>query len=348
MIRPGSTDPLADIERVARDWTERQIAICGGHTTRARYLRAVEKRGLAYAKAVGLEDWQLIDEMGKAVDLFNDLALADVRIGQHKSLKDTGWQHQDVWEVFRRGLGSGTHREFYRGDIESIAGRLLAMEWLEMPYLEWAIVDCLIYNEIVKFADAIQGDWPGPKCLGGNLAHMLGGDFAAIRRAEWIWNAKLYAIWYLAIPAAAAAIYLAGLTGTHSHVLDERIVAAAVYLTGAGVAIGVIWALLTALHFSLRFSRFVLLVIGHHLSLGGSLAKFADEPIEPVHKGRMRLWEQMAKAYRLLEGAVLCPTMIHDELTKTKELGTVWSNSAFAIVVRAIRRNPSTWIVWPP
>jgi hypothetical protein len=55
----------------------------------------------------------------------------------------------------------------------------------------------------------------------------------------------------------------------------------------------------------LRFSKFVLLIIGHFLHLGGSLAKFAGEPTEPIHKGRVRLWEQMGKAYRPLDGSVL-------------------------------------------
>ena len=69
-----NADSLVYVERAARDWTERQIAICGNHTVRAELLRAIEKRGLTYAKTVGLEDWQMIDEMEKAVDLFNDLA----------------------------------------------------------------------------------------------------------------------------------------------------------------------------------------------------------------------------------------------------------------------------------
>lgn len=60
---------------------------------------------------------------------------------------------------------------------------------------------------------------------------------------------------------------------------------------------------------------------------------------------RDSLWRKMARVHRLLDGALLNPTMIRAELLATREAGAIWDNAVYSVVDHVIARNPVVWAI---
>ncbi len=52
----------------------------------------------------------------------------------------------------------------------------------------------------------------------------------------------------------------------------------------------------------------------------------------------------MRHVHRLLEGPVISPKLVREEMAKTTTGGAVWDSAAWAIVDRVISIDPNVWV----
>ncbi len=50
---------------------------------------------------------------------------------------------------------------------------------------------------------------------------------------------------------------------------------------------------------------------------------------------------------RAISGLVIHPTMLKEEMLKTKEKGAVWDAALYALVDRIISIDPAVWVIQP-
>jgi hypothetical protein len=62
----------------------------------------------------------------------------------------------------------------------------------------------------------------------------------------------------------------------------------------------------------------------------------------------LKLWDKMYEVWRMLEGPVINPTMLRDQQMKTREAGAVWDPPIYALIDRAIARDPTAWTTLLP
>lgn len=79
--------------------------------------------------------------------------------------------------------------------------------------------------------------------------------------------------------------------------------------------------------------------------LFGSTRDFND-PKSPISLAS-NLFESMYQVWRCLTGPVVNPTMVRDEMMKSKNLGAVWDVPAWSLVERVIDSDRAVWLVGP-
>lgn len=75
----------------------------------------------------------------------------------------------------------------------------------------------------------------------------------------------------------------------------------------------------------------------------GPSREFTD-PSSPFSK-TMHLWETMYDAWRALTGPVVNPTVVRDEMIKSKNEGAVWDVPSWALIERVIEFDRAVWLV---
>ena len=61
----------------------------------------------------------------------------------------------------------------------------------------------------------------------------------------------------------------------------------------------------------------------------------------------LELRKAMTGVYRLTAGLVIHPTMLKEEMLKTKEKGAVWDAALYDLVDRIISIDPAVWVIQP-
>ncbi|MGM4965764.1 hypothetical protein AB7714_19870 [Tardiphaga sp. 1201_B9_N1_1] len=61
----------------------------------------------------------------------------------------------------------------------------------------------------------------------------------------------------------------------------------------------------------------------------------------------MNTWQAMYEVWRLLTGPVLNPSLVREEMTKSKELGARWDVPSWALIDRVINSDRAVWLVGP-
>lgn len=79
--------------------------------------------------------------------------------------------------------------------------------------------------------------------------------------------------------------------------------------------------------------------------LFGPSKDFSD-PKSPYMKVT-KVWESMYNTWRALSGPVINPTMVRDEMRKSKGDGAVWDVPSWALIERVIEFDRSVWLVGP-
>ena len=97
----------------------------------------------------------------------------DDYITEYREKYDSLWQHFNVLWVMSRGeskygaLAEGLQPKV--DQLEVIAEKLVAMRDLHSPYLEWALIDALIYSECIAFAQEMSSNKTSLGALKGTL-----------------------------------------------------------------------------------------------------------------------------------------------------------------------------------
>jgi hypothetical protein len=79
--------------------------------------------------------------------------------------------------------------------------------------------------------------------------------------------------------------------------------------------------------------------------LFGPSREFSD-PKSPISRA-LNIWQSMFEVWRCLAGPVINPTMVRDEMTKSKSLGAVWDVPSWALIERVIEFDRAVWLVGP-
>jgi hypothetical protein len=79
--------------------------------------------------------------------------------------------------------------------------------------------------------------------------------------------------------------------------------------------------------------------------LFGPSKEFSD-PNSPYMKV-LKVWDSMYNTWRALSGPVINPTVVRDEMLKSKGDGAVWDVPSWALIDRVIEFDRSVWLVGP-
>jgi hypothetical protein len=78
---------------------------------------------------------------------------------------------------------------------------------------------------------------------------------------------------------------------------------------------------------------------------GRSSREFAD-PKSPISLAS-NIWQTMYGVWQSLTGPVINPTVVRDEMIKSKNLGAVWDVPSWALIERIIESDRAVWLVGP-
>lgn len=77
----------------------------------------------------------------------------------------------------------------------------------------------------------------------------------------------------------------------------------------------------------------------------GSNREFTN-PKSPISLAS-NVWQTMYEVWRCLTGPVVNPTLVRDEMIKSKNVGAVWDIPAWALIERVIEFDRAVWLVGP-
>jgi len=68
----------------------------------------------------------------------------------------------------------------------------------------------------------------------------------------------------------------------------------------------------------------------------------SDDRLNPL-----LLWEKMYAVWRSLDGPVVNPSVVREEMMKSRDEGAVWPVPAWALIDRIIEIDPAVWVTHP-
>jgi hypothetical protein len=77
----------------------------------------------------------------------------------------------------------------------------------------------------------------------------------------------------------------------------------------------------------------------------GPSREFSD-PKSPISRAST-VWQAMYEVWRSLTGPIINPTMVRDEMMKSKSLGAVWDLPSWSLIERIIESDRAVWLVGP-
>jgi hypothetical protein len=81
------------------------------------------------------------------------------------------------------------------------------------------------------------------------------------------------------------------------------------------------------------------------VSIFGPSREFND-PKSPISLAS-NVWQTMYEVWRCLTGPVINPTMVRDEMIKSKNVGAGWDVPSWALIERVIEADRAVWLVGP-
>jgi hypothetical protein len=298
-------------------------------------------RCVAEALRQGDTQWDLEDRLQHAWDLLNTIQVN----ARHQALRDLIWKksERDMTDEEKKKVDAAEHRIWKRhdpqrayfegessehtpglqkGDLLADCADYLERPWLRHPVVDWMLLDMLITRELVAFGEHIKENMlPGPRgILGVNERYIdANGNLAEMQKIRWgelgdrLW---VKGFWTIIVPVGA--IILSFMFGAE----------------GAGSSLLSIWGGLWAAFLGLKVLRGAARLAG--------LGRFVD----PTVKAK-KLWEEMYRVWKLLEGPVVNPMVFKESLMKSKEAGAVWDMPAYSIIDKIIADDPAVWVVDP-
>jgi len=102
-----------------------------------------------------------------------------------------------------------------------------------------------------------------------------------------------------------------------------------------GWSLLVTYLLLISIFFAVKLARWLLRGFR-------KLRRVPDDRLKPF-----LLWDKMYAVWRSLEGPVVNPSMVREEMMKSRDEGAVWPVPAWALIERVIQIDPAVWVTQP-
>jgi len=266
-----------------------------------------------------LKTLERLEDAGRLFNLLPSRYIGDGTGQQHRDL----WEHRDdlVDEFRRAGYRNkdGTFLQGYRP--VNIAAELVERPWLDSRFMEWAIVDSLVCEEIRQFGRSILETWG---------QHQEEPLFLSARAYEKGLDVLLYGLEKSKI--------LSSLSEAIIFIL--LFMALPLYGIWYGLANDALWAVIVGgivfcycqAALAYRIIRKILFWILNR-----------KPPQTPLERN-IELWNCMHDAYRELTGPVVDPSRVKKALETAAEKGAVWDGVVYAILNRVIARDPGAWV----
>lgn len=230
------------------------------------------------------------------------------------------WQRHDTNHVYDLGYEEAQYPGVDRKALAHAAAEYLERPWLRVAALDWLLVDAFITDEVVNYGDSLKASYlPGPSdpMEKYRFDRKTKGNVQAILREgrKYKKHPVLTRLgWQIGFPIIT--------------------VGAAVYFEAWKTAAA--FVVLTVLDWGFLIVQ--LLIWGVR-----RMRATPEQLLTPEQRDYRRLFA-MRGVHRLLEGPVINPTLLREEMVKSKDIGAVWDLTAWAIVDRVIRDDPAVWI----
>lgn len=314
----------------------------GSHSSQKNWLLGqLAARCVAESLRQGEAEWDLERRLQKAFDLVESIqlngrgkvlgemiykksldAMTPEERRAYEEAKHRVWRRHDPKRAFREGLKSdhmpGIDKQHLLADVADY----FEQPWLRHPLLDYILLDQLITRELAAFGEEIKEHMmPFPRdTIGLNRRYLdHDGNLDAMKKIRWKEVGErlvMWLAWALLIPGAAVML--------------------AAFLGADGVAefLLKVWGGLLVAHFGLRILRVVLRMFG--------LGRLVD----PSQKAT-KVWGEMYKVWKELEGPVVNPTLVKEAMLKSKEHGAAWDSAAYSIIDKVIATDAAVWVVDP-
>ena len=234
--------------------------------------------------------------------------------------KEVVWQRHDVSRVYDLGYEESGYPGVDRNALAEAAAEYLERPWLRVAALDWLIVDAFITDEIVQYGEALKrSHLPGPPdMLDRVLMHQKAkGNVEAILREGRKYRKHPIRSWFgyqVAFPIVT--------------------IGTSLYFQYGKTALA--FMALAVLDWCWMTIRWIVRAVRR--------ARATPEQLRtPEQNDYARLFA-MRQVHRLLEGPVISPKLVREEMVKTTDSGAVWDSAAWAIVDRVISIDPNVWV----
>jgi hypothetical protein len=225
------------------------------------------------------------------------------------------WHHRDDLpsEFVNRGYRDDEYFEFRRRNVSSYGAELIERPWLDNRYMEWVIVDALVCNGVRQFGAFILASEPNKDYL--LFVEGTGRTRKGMKHVQKVimikWIIRLFLLFVLPL----GGIWY-GLWSGNALSLFTGAVVGGLYLC---------------------WSAYVTIRAEVMQLLGRQLPRTALQ-------SKVECWELMHRAYGMLDGAIVDPTRVVRALDAATEKGAAWDGAVYAILNRAIARDPTAWV----
>ena len=249
-------------------------------------------------------------------------AMTPEELRKYDDAKHRIWCRHDPQRAFREGKRSEHMPGIDKQHVLADCADYFEQPWLRHPLLDYILLDDAghprarglrrrdqgIHDAVPAGRHRPEPPLPRPPGQPGRDEEDSWKDVGE-RLVMWL-------AWALLIPAAAVML--------------------AYFLGADGVAVFLmkVWGGLLAAHFGLKTIRGVLRLLG--------LGRFVD----PSQKA-MKVWGEMYKVWKELEGPMVNPTMVKEAMLKSKSHGAAWDSAAYSIIDKVIAADPAVWVVDP-
>jgi hypothetical protein len=322
---------------VAYEWAKHNsLADNAWQSQRRSYSKLLTDRCVAEAVRVRETEYDFWDRLNRVGEILESIknACAQPLVLRHLKVEDVPepqrpaylkaneiiWQRHDVSRVHDLGYEESGYPGVDRKALAHAAGKYLERPWLRLAALDWLIVDALITDEIVQYGDALKrSHLPGPTDPMGrfHFDEKTKGNVKAILREGRKYRKHPVRTWF-----------------GYQVVFPVVTIGTSIYFQYWKTALA--FVVLTVFDWCWMAVRWIARAIRR--------ARATPEQLRTPEQNDYARLLAMRQVHRLLEGPVLNPKLVREEMVKTTDGGAVWDSAAWAVVDRVISVDPNVWV----
>lgn len=322
---------------VAYEWAKNKgLADNAWQSQRRRYSKLLTDRCVAEAVRVRETEFDFWGRLNRVGEILRSIknACAQPLVRRYWEVEDVPepqrstyleaneiiWQRHDVSRVYELGYEESGYPGVDREALAHAAGEYLERPWLRLAALDWLIVDALITDEIVQYGEFLKRSYlPGPTdpIERVHFDVKTKGNVKEILREGRKYRKHPVRTWFV-----------------YQVVFPIVTIGGSLYFQYLKTALA--FVVLMVFDWCWTAVRWIVRAIRR--------ARATPEQLRtPEHNNYARFFA-MRQVHRLLEGPVVNPKLVREEMVKTTDGGALWNSAAWSIVDRVISIDPNVWV----